>query len=362
MPRLARYIARTVFFAMLVVLGVIVTIDLVFSMADELADTNDFYSATDAVLYVLRTLPTSVYELLPYVALGGALIGLGVLASSQELLIMQAAGVHTWKLVTWVLWPVWAVMLFSLILGQWVAPMMQQTAQSERAMIRSGGEVIAEDGGDWRKIGNQFIHINAIAPGGTELFGITIYELNENREMNRALFARQGNYVERTTASGNLERYWVLTDIDETLFGSTHLVADSYSSMRWNVDMSPSLLSVLLVRPDRQSISGLYQLARYFDSEGLDSSSYYLAFWKKLLQPLATLSLVILAVSFVFGPLREATMGYRVFVAIAISLAFTIFQRTMGPATVLYGINPSVAVLIPIVISAAIGLLLLRRV
>jgi lipopolysaccharide export system permease protein len=55
-------------------------------------------------------------------------------------------------------------------------------------------------------------------------------------------------------------------------------------------------------------------------------------------------------------------MGYRVFVAIGISLAFTIFQRTMGPATVLYGISPSVAVLIPIVISAGIGLLLLRRV
>jgi lipopolysaccharide export system permease protein len=119
---------------------------------------------------------------------------------------------------------------------------------------------------------------------------------------------------------------------------------------------------VLLVRPDRQSISGLYQLAGYFDSEGLDSSNYYLAFWKKLLQPLATLSLVLLAVSFVFGPLREATMGYRVFVAIAIGLGFTIVQRTLGPATILYGISPFVAVLAPVFLCALLGLFLLRRV
>ncbi len=122
MPMLARYLSKTVLAAMLVVLGVISIIDLVFTLADEMASTNRFYSAMDAVVYVLRTLPTSVYELLPYVALGGALIGLGVLASSQELLVMQSSGIRTPVLVGWVMLPVLGVMLFSLILGEWIAP------------------------------------------------------------------------------------------------------------------------------------------------------------------------------------------------------------------------------------------------
>jgi lipopolysaccharide export system permease protein len=357
MSILARYVSRTVFAAMLVVLGIITTIDLIFTLADEMASTNRYYTAADAVTYVMRTLPTSVYELLPYVALGGALIGLGVLASSHELLVMQSAGIKTRVLVSWVMIPVLGVMLFSLILGEWIAPSLQQQAQSDRAMIQSGGQAISSSQGEWRKIGNEYIHINAIAPGGRELFGITVYELDARRQLLRSSFAAQGHYIE-TGESG----YWRLTDVRETRFTDARLSAQLIDSFDWQVDMSPSLLSVLLVRPDRQSISGLYQFARYFDSEGLDSNSYYLAFWKKLLQPLATLGLVLLAISFVFGPLRDSTMGYRVFVGIAIALGFTIIQRTLGPATVLYGISPFVAVLAPILISAVIGLFLLRRV
>ncbi|HLT63480.1 MAG TPA: LptF/LptG family permease, partial [Pseudohongiella sp.] len=173
----------------------------------------------------------------------------------------------------------------------------------------------------------------------------------------RSSFAEQGEYVDDV-----VRPYWRLTNVNETRFTTDRVFARQHDVYEWQVDMSPELLSVLLVRPDRQSISGLYQFARYFDREGLDSSSYYLAFWKKLLQPLATMSLVLLAVSFVFGPLREATMGYRVFVAIAMGLGFTILQRTMGPATILYGISPFVATLMPIVVCAGIGIYLLRRV
>jgi len=357
MPLLAAYIGRTVLGAMAIVLGLISVIDLVFTLADELGNTNQFYSAGDAVLYVLRTLPTSIYELLPYVALGGALIGLGVLASSQELLIMQSAGIRTSVLVSWVLVPVVGVMLFSLVLGEWIAPALQQRAQSDRALVMSGGQAISTADGEWRKIGNEFIHINAIAPGGREIFGVTVYELAEDRTLLRSSFARRGEYIESAARA-----FWLLHEMDETVFSERQLQAEHYPVFQWDIDMSPSLLSVLLVRPDRQSISGLYQFARYFDNEGLDSSSYYLAFWKKLLQPLATLSLVLLAVSFVFGPLREATMGHRVFVAIAIALAFTIIQRTIGPATILYGLSPFVAVLMPVLLSALAGLYLLRRV
>lgn len=357
MPMLAKYLSKTVLAAMLVVLGVISIIDLVFTLADEMASTNRFYSAMDAVVYVLRTLPTSVYELLPYVALGGALIGLGVLASSQELLVMQSSGIRTPVLVGWVMLPVLGVMLFSLVLGEWIAPALQQKAQSDRALIMSGGQAISSEDGDWRKIGNEYIHINAIAPGGRELFGITVFELDDRRRLARSSFAAEGRYIEE-----GARPYWLLSDVEETRFTEGRLFAREYAELEWQIDMSPELLSVLLVRPDRQSISGLYEFARYFDREGLDSSSYYLAFWKKLLQPLATLSLVLLAVSFVFGPLREATMGYRVFIAIAMGLGFTIVQRTLGPATILYGISPFVAVLAPILLCALLGIYLLRRV
>ena len=81
-----------------------------------------------------------------------------------------------------------------------------------------------------------------------------------------------------------------------------------------------------------------------------------------MLQPLSTLALVVLAISFVFGPLREATMGFRIFVAIGTGLAFTLLQRMMEPVSLIYGVSPLMAVLTPVALCALSGVFLMRRV
>ena len=81
-------------------------------------------------------------------------------------------------------------------------------------------------------------------------------------------------------------------------------------SQNWLISLSPELLGILLVDPDEHSISGLYSFAGYFEDQGLDGDVYLaMAFWKKLLQPLSTLFLVILASSIVFGHLRQVSVG-----------------------------------------------------
>lgn len=356
MRRLDAYIRNTVILSMLVVMALTSSIDFIFTLADELGSSTENYGALDALYYSLRVMPTSIYELLPFTALGGALIGLGLLASHNELVVMQAAGVSTGRIVWSVMKPTLVVMLLSLLLGEYVAPRLEQQARSDLAVIRSGGEAMSSAGGDWRKIGNEFIHINAILPGGRELRGVTRYLLDDDRRLVSSGFAAEAVYVEGDDA------FWRLRDVRETRFGEQRIDVQEIAEIDWHIDMSPELLSVLLVEPDRQSIAGLYRFAQYFESEGLESSSYYLAFWKKLLQPLATASLVLLAISFVFGPLRSATMGSRVFVAIAIGLVFTIVQRMLGPASLLYGFSPVVAVLLPILLCLVMGATLLRRV
>src|SRR5690606_15998125 len=131
-------------------------------------ETNAYYGLGNALLFVLMTMPTGIYELLPYVALGGSLIGLGLLASHNELIVIQAVGVSTLRIAWSVMKPTLLVMAFSLILGEYIAPQLEQRAQSTRALIQSGGEAINTDHGDWHKIGNEFVHVNAIAPGGRE--------------------------------------------------------------------------------------------------------------------------------------------------------------------------------------------------
>lgn len=357
MKLLDNHVRIAVLLSMAVVLGVTVSLDLIFSLIDELGESGVDYSVGNALLYVIMTTPTSIYELLPYAALGGALIGLGVLASNNELVVMQSVGIHKWRIVVAVLKPTLLVMLIGLVLGEFVSPPLEQIANSNKAIQQSGSTSINSEAGTWRKVGNDYIHINAIAPGGEELIGVSRYTVNDQRELVSASFAEAGEYV-RTETGG----YWRLLNVSQSLMNGSTIITGDYLQEDWEADLSPELLSVLLVEPDKQSISGLFQFAQYFESEGLDSGVYFLAFWKKLLQPLSTLVLVILAVSFVFGPLREATMGYRIFIAISIGLAFTTVQRMMEPVSLIYGFSPLMAVLTPILLCAGAGALLMRRV
>lgn len=357
MNKIDHHIRNTVLLSMLVVVALIVTVDLVFTLADEMSNTGGDYSMLNAFIFVLLTTPTAIYELLPFIALGGALIGLGILASNNELVVIQAAGVSSWRIVLSVLKPTMLIMLLSLLLGEYIAPPLEQLAQSNRAVLRSGSASISSAQGSWRKVGDEYIHINAIAPGGELLYGVSRYRLGDNRTIVSSSFAESANYVEQEQSS-----YWRLHNVNESIIQPGSISTQQYLQQDWQVDLSPELLAVLLVEPDRQSISGLYRFARFFDSEGLDSATYYLAFWKKLLQPIATLVLVILAISFVFGPLRESTMGFRVFTALGIGLGFTILQRMMEPASLLYGFSPLIAVLIPILLCAGLGLFFMRRV
>ena len=56
--------------------------------------------------------------------------------------------------------------------------------------------------------------------------------------------------------------------------------------------------------------------------------------------------LVILASSVVFGHLRQASVGSRIVYSIGIALIFTISQRMLEPASLLYGFSPLLAVMI----------------
>ncbi len=354
---LDKHVRVSVLLSIAVVLGVIVSLDLIFSLIDELGESGENYTVGNALAFVAMTTPTSIYELFPFAALGGTIFGLGILASNNEIVVMQSAGVHKWRIVSAVLKPALLVMVLSLVIGEYIAPPLEQVANSNKAIQQSGTSSINSEAGTWRKIGNDYIHINAIAPGGTSLYGVSRYTINDDRQLESASFAESAEYIEEGTAP-----YWRLHNVELSVFDGLRISTSSYLQEEWVADLSPELLSVLLVEPDRQSISGLYQFAQFFESEGLDSSVYFLAFWKKVLQPLSTLVLVVLAVSFVFGPLREATMGYRVFIAMAIGIAFTTVQRMMEPISLIYGLSPLMAVLTPITLCAMLGFLLMRRV
>ncbi|MBM7059989.1 LPS export ABC transporter permease LptG [Pseudomonas sp. UL073] len=351
MPKLDRYIGTSVFFAILAVLGVIVSLALLFAFIDELGDVEGGYGLLDAAWYVLLTAPRRIYDMLPMAALIGCLIGLGNLASHSELTIMRAAGVSVGRIVWAVMKPMLVLMLVGILIGEYVAPWSENQAQASRSMAQGGGEAQSAKRGLWHRQGNEFVHINSVQPGGV-LYGVTRYQFDEQRHLQASSFAKRAQYEGHS---------WLLSEVSTTHFRGRSTEVINSPSERWDVELSPQLLGTVVLEPDALSVAGLWRYIHYLAEQGLNNGRYWLAFWTKLLQPLVTAALVLMAISFIFGPLRSVTLGQRVFTGVLVGFVFRIAQDLLGPSSLVFGFSPLLAVLIPSGICALAGVWMLRR-
>jgi len=350
--RLDRYIVATVSSAMLLVLLVVLSLDLVFALIAEMDELKNGYQVMEALIYVGTTIPRRTYDYLPLAAFVGCLIGLGVLANTSELTVMRAAGISVGRIVWSTMKPALAVVFLSLIIGEYIAPHTERIAQTQRSLEQGKEDRIASKNGIWHREGNIYMHFNAVEPKGV-LYGVSLFEFNDSRELIKSTFAKRAIY------QGD---HWVLQNIRETSLSNDKTVRRSARSRRWETELSPAVLGVLIIKPEYLSIQGLYTYVRYLIAQGLNANNYLMAFWKKVLQPVATAVLVLVAISFIFGPLRSVTMGFRVFCGIIVGLLFKYMQDLLGPASLVFGFNPIFATLVPIIASGLLGIFLLRRV
>lgn len=351
MRKLDRYIISSVAAAMLLVLLVVLSLDLVFSFIAELEELKNEYQVTEAMVFVLTTLPRRIYDYLPLAAFIGSLIGLGALANNSELTIIRAAGVSTRRIVWSAMKPAIAIVIVGLLLGEYVAPYTEKIAQSQRAVAQGTDSSLASKRGIWHREGDTFMHFNAVEPNG-ELHGVSLFEYSEEGWLKRALFAKRAIYQRES---------WLLESVSETNVTQKETSIIRSHQLDWNTELSPQVLGVLVIKPDNLSISGLYTYSNYLLEQGLSANVYLMSFWKKVLRPLTTAVLVLVAISFVFGPLRSVTMGFRVFTGIIVGLLFKYMQDLLGPSSLVFGFDPIIATLAPIIVSLLLGFYLLRR-
>lgn len=351
MHKLNRYIGRRVAAAILLVLLVIVGVDVLASVIDQLEDVRGNYTFLASLQYVAMTVPGRFYEFLPFAALVGCLAGLGTLAGNSELVVMRAAGVSTLRLVWATMKPALAISLVGLLLAEFIAPPSQQIAESFRAVaLQEEGKAHSEYG-MWHREGNRYMHFNAVQPNGV-LHGVSIYRFGPQRQLEQSLYAARASYI------GDR---WLLEEVKTVSFGERRAHRETHGSLGWTTELTPELLNILVLEPADLSISGLWRYASYLREQGINSASYLLSFWNKLLQPLMILGLVLVAISFIFGPLREVTMGFRVFVGVLIGVVFRMLQDMLGPASLVFGFAPVYASIGPIALSFAVGTALMMR-
>ncbi|MEM7217940.1 MAG: LPS export ABC transporter permease LptG [Pseudomonadota bacterium] len=361
-PTITRHVGATILRAAFVVLVVLLGLVTIFTLVEELGDDLQGYDLAAVFQYVLWTLPRRAYELLPYVAFIGALLGLGQLASQSELVVVRAAGFSAWRIFAAACLPAVAIAAGAFALGEWLAPAAETRAEAVKARVADEQATVYIDGGHWYREGALFLNVDAITRDGV-LLNVLQYQLRDDRSIDVLRRAQSARYLAERSRPADGVHIWRFQHVEEVRFDDERATRTQLPDYEWRSGADPLLLSArALLEPGRMSLADLEFQVAYMQREGLEPTRYRLAYWSKLQQPLAILGLTLVALGFVLGPLRERGIAARTGVGVLAGLAFKYLQDLFAPISLVYGLAPWLGVLIPILCCWLVGALLVRRV
>jgi lipopolysaccharide export system permease protein len=338
-PTIERYLARQIYAAVgFVLLGFLA----LFALFDLIAELRDLgmgnYQLRQIFTAVALWMPGRAYDLVPIAVLIGTLYVLANLSSNSEYTVMRASGLSPWR-AGWVLAKVGlAFVVLTFAIGEWVAPYSEQAAQQVRMRaIQSliGGSF---NSGLWFKDGESFINVRE-ARDANLLQGVRIYEFDAAFRLRQVTEAERGEYA----GDGK----WRLVHVAQTMLGPGGPSVARHEEADWRSAVSPDLLNVLIVAPERMSARKLYRYLQHLTGNRQKSARYEIALWKKLFYPLAALVMMALALPFAYMHARSGMVGFKVFLGIMLGIFFHMLNSLFAHIGLLNEWPPMAAAALP---------------
>jgi lipopolysaccharide export system permease protein len=350
-PTLERYLARQIYGSVgFVLLGFLA----LFAFFDLIAELRDLgmgdYQLRQIFTVVALWVPGHAYELFPIAVLIGSLYVLAHLSSNSEYTVLRSAGLSPWRAAGILAKMGLAFVVVTFVLGEWIAPHSEEAAQQLR--MRSQHSLIGTgfDSGLWFKDERSFINVRE-ARDASMLGGVRIYEFDGEYRL------RQITEAERAEYQGGGK--WKLVRISQTILGPAGPRTARYPEAEWRSAVTPDLLNVLIVVPERMSALKLYRYLQHLQDNRQKTERYQIALWKKLLYPFAALVMMALALPFAYMHARSGMVGIKVFLGILLGIFFHMLNSLFSHIGLLQGWPPVSAAAVPSLIFLATAALMM---
>jgi len=331
---LSRYVMRAVLGYTLMVMLVLMILSglyLFISQQDDIGTGS--YQVGDAFQFVALNLPQYAFELLPIGALIGALLGLGNLARASELVVMRSAGVSVARIAAWSGLAGVLLCAFTWVLGEYVAPPLEQYALQQKTLARFQEFAQAGNRGAWAKDGQTFISVQQQS-ADNRFAGIFVFRFDEQR--------RLVSMAQASSASVGPGNEWVLENYEESVFTGKGIETNRRPAQVLETRLAPEFLGLATVNPSTLSSRELYAYVGHLRQNGLESTRFETAFWARIARTAALIVVVMLAVPFAFGPLRSSGAGARTVVGILIGAGFFLLARMLESGGPVFDLDPLV--------------------
>lgn len=352
MKLVERYLAKNVLAAIGLVTFMLVGVQLFILFVNQLNDLGKAnYGIMSTAAVVLLQTPYQVYLFFPMASLLGSLVGLGMMANHRELVVMRASGMSIIQVTIAVLKVAFILIILVTAIGELVVPKLIHMANDLKMQALNDGQSLRTlKGGLWLRHKNDFVSIGEVTVD-KRLLQVTQYHFNKQHHL---------QWVRRLQQIQNIRGVWQAKDIAETLFHGNHTEVKNREAMTWDVPVNPKMLGLANNLPDELTLVELYQYLRIQKHNKQMVQNYQLAFWQRLAQPFTTVVMMILAIPFIFGPLRESSMGSKILTGAAVGFGFHIINRFIGPFCLVWQWPPEIAALAPTCLFALFGIYLMH--
>jgi lipopolysaccharide export system permease protein len=314
------------------------------------------YGVAQAMLYTLLLVPNHAYELLPITVLIGTVFVMARLAQSSEFTILRTSGLGPFQALRHLIRLGLIFIALTWVMGDYAGPWTERQAQAFKA--RAMGQSLVGAAGAWLRErgedGLQSIQILAARVNG-EIAGIRIYEFDDQGRFKSMTSAQTGVY-------DDVKGGWMLSDVDRRTFSQSDHTLPEQKRLRlaqwsWQTRVTPEMVSVALLNPDRMRTIDLFQYIRYLQTNDQNSQRYEIVFWNKVFYPISCLVMFVLALPFAYLHFRSGQIANLVFIGVMIGVSFFLLNNVFGHIGNLRSWSPWLAAALPGMIYTLISLL-----
>ena len=351
-----RYIAKILLTYCLVVMLVWLSIYSFFNFLAELNSVGKAeYTIFEAFKYIILQIPDVAYDQASPVILLGCVLGMGHLATSSQLIIFRASGVSIFNITWLTLKNALIFIIFLIFIGELVAPTLTNYAENVRSFALGQNNLSDTQDGFWIRDGDNFINVKNNVDGSV-FNDITVIEVNnEYNEIERvvnsksAIFAGQNIDMDSTN---------IFSINSANLFDEISLKERNLYKKR--VAFDQDLIDSLEKEPKDLTTWTIVKQIQFLTDNKLRVEVFEVELYKRLVKPITLVAMILLAMLFIFGSTRDATLGRKIFFGVVIGLLFELISRIGGALALSFDFSPLLSTFVPaiaIMIIATIALI-----
>jgi lipopolysaccharide export system permease protein len=351
---LSRYVMKAVISNTALVMLVLLALSALYLFITQQDDIGvGTFSVEDALLFVGLSLPKYAFDLLPIAALIGSLLALGNLARTLELVVVRAAGVSTMRIALWTAMAGVLLMIFTGIIGEVVAPPMEQYGQQLKTFAKFNDYSMAGNRSAWAKDGDMMISVRQQS-ADNRYGGVYVFKFDAQRRLRGVGRANSASIDENNR--------WKLENYVESRLGDERVETTKEPETQLQTRLSAEFLGLAVLDADSLPGRGLYSYIQHLKENGLDSRTYETAFWARIARTVAVAIIVVLAVPFAFGPMRSTGTGARTVVGIMIGVVFFLLAKMLESGGAVFNMPPLMVAWLPTALLAIITTFAVSRV